>query len=233
MGKQGHKVTSFAKQPKVVAAGIQVKLEDISTDTAFSGWREIDEERIAELKGEFRAGRYGLNIFRNPRLLKECTGLNSMMDPSGKVLVDDGLSTAMALSSLHADWIAAGQPEETQSKTAAADSAGTGTDASHNAPRISDDAVMWDSRVIEVFLNGIIVDFVAYPEDDRDLRIQYNSGIHDEESNKYSETSLVRASGFNIRHICSFVPSCAYTITHARSFKEADSQCYVSNRVVN
>ena len=133
MGKQGHKVTNYAKQPVVVAPSVRTKLEDISTDSNFSGWRSVDEDRIAELKAEFSAGRYGLNIFRNPRLLKDCTKSQNTLDPSGQILIDDGLSTALALSSLSAEWVAAGQPEESSSASVREASSSTNPAGSHAA----------------------------------------------------------------------------------------------------
>ena len=95
------------------------------------------------------------------------------------------------------EWTAAGQPEQSTSNSTQVDGSGaasSGSQALWQSPAATDDAVMWDARVIDVFLNGISVDFIAYPEDDRDLRVQYNSGIHDDESNKYRETSLVGLS---------------------------------------
>jgi len=216
MGKLGHKVTNYAKQPTVVAASVRTKLDDISTDGDFSGWRSADEDRIAELKAEFSAGRYGLNIFRNPRLLKDCTKSQNTLDPSGRILIDDGLSTALALSSLSVEWEAAGRPEECTSAVAPAASSSANPTGSHAAgqvwqsPAAPDDVIMWDAQIIDIFLNGLLVDFVAYPEDDRDLRTQYNSGIHDEESNKYSETSLVRilVASFIHSHRCFYHARC-------------------------
>ena len=59
-----------------------------------SGWRDVDEERIHDLKTSFRGGKYGLTVTSGIWILAKT-------DPDGERLIDDGRSAVGALRQLH------------------------------------------------------------------------------------------------------------------------------------
>lgn len=89
-------------------------------DPAVSGWRDKDEDRIQELVELFRApGNYNTGLLRGPRALYHSHEDRPMLDSSGHMLLDDGLSTVCALQTLQAEW------EVAQAKTCEDDEVGT------------------------------------------------------------------------------------------------------------
>jgi hypothetical protein len=73
-------------------------LEDISVDPKFSGWRSIDEERVAELAEILKGGQIGMNIFGGIVLVKGITDVNGLR------VIDDGLSSVLAWKGLKKEW---------------------------------------------------------------------------------------------------------------------------------
>ena len=100
-------------------------------------------------------------------------------------MVDDGLHTCVALAKKMRDyeaWVQAGSKE-----------------SSGDAP----DDIMWDQLLLDTLKDGLVVDWVQYPEEDRDVRVCWNTHVHDEDSNRYSPTSLwqkLQAAALHWRH---------------------------------
>lgn len=81
---------SSNKAPAIALERVRVALDDISVSRPASGWRDIDEGRVREIKSLCYRGQLSLNIFGGVVLLDGVT------DVDGKRIVDDGLSTILA-----------------------------------------------------------------------------------------------------------------------------------------
>ena len=66
--KSERKIVKQLAVPLVVSKSEVVKLEDISTADD-SGWRDVDRERVDELKEIFMRGDYGQNILGGPMIV--------------------------------------------------------------------------------------------------------------------------------------------------------------------
>ncbi len=142
--------------PKAEAVGpqfvrnAQVKLVDINVDSVQTGHRSRDLEQIECLKNKFLGGEFGRTVACGVQLLED--------EENGKKLLDDGLSTVIALQQIQ---------EEYWRKDA---------DAKPNGD-------LWDSQLVDIFQNGLVVKIVAYPENsDREVREAWNIAKHDKES---------------------------------------------------
>lgn len=100
----------------------------------------------------------------------------SMVDDEGKMIIDDGLSTFVALSrtlAKYEEWKANGKT--VLEKDLAVD---------------SNEATIWSPCLLDALESGVVVDYVEYPDQDRDVRVCWNTHVHDAESNRFSATSL-------------------------------------------
>ena len=48
--------------PKIIQSSVSVAITDVSLDVS-SGWRDLNQKRVDELKQAFLDGEYGLNVF--------------------------------------------------------------------------------------------------------------------------------------------------------------------------
>ncbi len=152
------------KAPELDLERKRVPLEDISVVRPLSGWRDVDNSRVEEVKTLCYQGQLSMNIFGGVVLLKGST------DTDGKQLVDDGLSTILAWVQMKAEF---GEDPENSPST---EPGGGGA---------------WDPKVIEVFNLGLIVSQSTYEDNtDVSLREAWNAAKHDEENNRYRPTSL-------------------------------------------
>ena len=46
-----------------------IKLKDLCKDVAFSGWRDVDQERVAELVEKFCNGEFGMAVMCNVQVM--------------------------------------------------------------------------------------------------------------------------------------------------------------------
>ena len=76
-----------------------------------SGWRPHDVSRQQEIKTDLMNGKYGHSILRDPQLLKSARDSRYLLDPSGLILVGDGLQYISALKFIQKDWEQAGKPD--------------------------------------------------------------------------------------------------------------------------
>ena len=133
-----------AGRPEVLRNAI-VDLRSLSVDDPQTGWRAPCQERVAALTADFKAGNFGLTVACGVAILdKEGKG--------GKKLVDDGLSTVMALLACQAFFT--GKPD---------------VEAPHNLEDIFNLGLV--AKVVEYIDN-----------DNRDARECWNVARHDEES---------------------------------------------------
>ena len=84
--REGNRAPKELTREKLLATQLSVKRPE-------SGWRDLDDERIDALKANFRDGQWGMNIMAGISVL-------SGTDCDGNRLVDDGLSTVVALQAL-------------------------------------------------------------------------------------------------------------------------------------
>ena len=157
-------VDSGGRPPKFINRGIPIMLDTISVGEQ-SGWRPHDVSRQQEIKADLMHGKYGHSILRDPQLLKSARDSRYLLDPSGLILVGDGLQFISALKSIQKDWQTAGQPD-------ARSQAGDETEAGE----------FFDSRVIEIFVKGLVCDVVAFDTDEPLLRLTWYASTHDEEN---------------------------------------------------
>ncbi len=89
-----------------------------------------------------------------------CIDGKPKLSVDGLRVVDDGLSTVCACSELAEEHKA-------------------------NAEEFA-----WPQSLLDIFAKGLPIDEAEYPVDDRDVRVSWNAMVHDEESNRYSPTSI-------------------------------------------
>ena len=143
--------------------------ECISSDSPSTGHRDPDPEQVDCLKAKFLDGEFGRTIACGVQLLDS--------EDNGRKLIDDGLSTVLALKAI----------KEGAFKT-----------DSIKRP----DGQPWGPMLTEIFNAGLPVRVVAYPDDgDRDARQAWNIAKHDREqvsvawSTVYSKVAAARHSG--------------------------------------
>ena len=113
---------------------------------------------MKELYDLFLAGQFGQSVSVGVQVL-------AAEDSHGKKLIDDGLSTILALSDARAEW--AKDSDETPA------------------------GEVWDPQLVEIFKEGLIVKEVKYPDDeDGEMRFQWNVGKHDQEINTVRWSSV-------------------------------------------
>ena len=153
--------TKALAAPKVVVASMTVAIEDVSL-AEDSGWREIDQARVAELRQSFEGGQYGMNLLKKPSLLQESGQRLTCKDTLLKLA--DGKHTFQALSDIkkHYDSLAENQ-RECQGYT---------------------------HHLIQALTVGVDVSVLEFEEWDDDVTLAWAVTIHDTESNKYKPTSL-------------------------------------------
>lgn len=149
--------------PKFLRNAI-VDLDSLSVDDPNTGWRTHCQERVAALTADFKAGNFGLTV---------ACGV-TILDTEGKdekKLIDDGVSTVMALLACRAFF--AGQPDDVQ--------------VPHN--------------LSDIFDNGLAVKVVEYSDnDDREARECWNVARHDEESFTVRWSSVHQKVSSALRH---------------------------------
>ena len=130
--------------PKFLRNAI-IGLDCLSVDDPNTGWRTTCQERVAALTADFKAGNFGLTVACGVTILDK-------EGNDGKKLIDDGVSTVMALLACQAFF--AGQPD---------------VEVPHNLADIFDNGLT--VKVVEYSDN-----------DDREARECWNVARNDEES---------------------------------------------------
>lgn len=100
--KKARKESQSRHGPQFVRNAI-IKLSDLSTNDPATGWREPSDARVEVLKGEFLAGNFGMTVACGVTVLEK-------EDADGKKLIDDGVSTVLALVTCQAYF--AGETEQ-------------------------------------------------------------------------------------------------------------------------
>ena len=132
-----------------------VQLTSLSVDDPVTGWRPVDQERVAFLVNEFKSGQFGLTVACGVTILETEAS-------DGKKIIDDGVSTVKALLACK-DFFYAEQQE--------------GLEPEEN------DATPIPKNLAAVFEHGLEVKVIKYTDDDdREARICWNVARHDEES---------------------------------------------------
>lgn len=149
-----------------------VAVSEISV-SADSGWREVNDGRVKELKDHFRSGMYGIGLLRRPSIVQAHGSLKKGAD--GNFLLLDGKHTIVALGQLKAEYDEA--------------TAGHGGDDDVATAAVTD--VGWSAVLIQALTVGVCVDVVEFDDDDEDLRVAYCAQLHDEAVNKFRPTSLL------------------------------------------
>ena len=144
----------------VMGPSIMMPLAGLSVDPS-SGWRKSQDSVIRHFVTIFQES-FGQSILGGVKVLSaDRTFKEYRMDPSGKVLIDDGLSTVTALHQLESLVIA-------------------GTLLPENLCEPLQAALK----------NGITVTPVYYENDDRLSRLTWQTAAHGEENNKYLSSTL-------------------------------------------
>ena len=132
-----------------------------------SGWRESRSGRKQELIGNFLAGRFKQSLFGEVCLLRKT-------DEDDKFVVDDGMATLGAMWFLEDKW----------RENGGEDPSGNGGEDPNGAP--------WHANLVEVFQNGMPVQWLEYEDDALQIRKLWNIGKHDAENNKFDATSIAQ-----------------------------------------
>ena len=132
-----------------------------------SGWRESRPGRKQELIDNFLAGRFKQSLFGEVCLLRKT-------DEDDKFVVDDGMATLGAMWFLEDKW----------RENGGEDPSGNGGEDPNGAP--------WHANLVEVFKNGMPVQWLEYEDDALQIRKLWNIGKHDAENNKFDATSIAQ-----------------------------------------
>ena len=143
---------------------IVVDLAEISVDQD-SGWRDLNDARVSELKACFERGEYGQNLLRKPSVLQFAGGKLKCKD--GLLRLADGKNTVRALQELK-----------------------QAHDAKRNDALEASDATVYSEALMKVLTEGLSVTVLEFPEFDDDVAFAWAAGIHDIDNNKFQATSL-------------------------------------------
>eukprot|EP00439_Symbiodinium_sp_Y106_P021455 s9123_g2.t1 len=146
--------------PDIVRRGVRVSVVDLSTDPELSGWRPLDARRLEELKASVLVMKLNQSIMRDPQCVVDSEG-KVLTDHKGLALIGDGMHFVKVLQLLHAELQEGSREESSLS-----------------------------GRLLDCLQNGIYVDHVVFPEQDRLHRIIWYTHCHDEEENKFKSSSL-------------------------------------------
>ena len=153
-----------------------------------SGWRELDEQRVAELTQAFKQGDFGQTTLSAPTALggrkkdsEEMKLLESSVD--GKYRLNNGKSTIAALQQLKKERAAAIAEATAEAMVGSTDSA---------------EPEWATGRLLRVLKEGLRMDVVVYQAESTDsadgsdplLLMAVNAMQHDADQNKYRVTSL-------------------------------------------
>jgi hypothetical protein len=135
-----------------------IALDSISSDGLATGWREVDDDRVQVLTTMFLQGAFGQSVTCGVQIMDK-------EDTDGRKLIDDGVSTVLALRRCHAAYQA---NKET-----------------------TPEGDVWPQSLMSIFSSGLHVRVVAYEDDDdREVREAWNTAKHDEESNTIRWSTL-------------------------------------------
>ena len=178
--------------PTVVRTEV-VLLEDISVEED-SGWRPICETMVKTLMAMFRAGDYGSGILTIPSILL-IDGTFAPSTRDGRFRLNNGKSTITALKRLELEFRAI--PTASPTEACPQDAVNASTEACPQAvvnasteacPHNTD--TNWPANLVNMFENGVRVDWVRLASNDADLHFAWNAMIHDADVNKYSVTTI-------------------------------------------
>ena len=150
---------------------ITLSLEDISIADD-SGWRPIDDTRVAELKNAFLRGEYGQNLLRKPSVL--LSNNVPVMSRDGLRRLADGKHTVAALQELQAQY---------RQALAASTKRTDGQES-------DDDEVIYTQPLLDVLERGLVVTVLEFKEWDEDVTVAWAVSIHDTDVNKFKASSL-------------------------------------------
>lgn len=119
-----------------------------------SGWRSLNDDRVAELLKEFLDGHYGMNVLKDP-MVRAVAG-EPKRSADYKVLLADGKHKVVALQRALAIYEDAEKCEDYE----------------------------WSDKLVEVFADGLNVTLMEFKEDDTDILLAYQTAAHDEAANQ-------------------------------------------------
>ena len=174
--------------PKTLEERQRFKIADVSI-TGDSGWRDVDTRRVNELKTDFLAGLFGVNILKRPMIL--CKHGKVCAAADGNAMILDGKHTFKALDDLRVLYEACSAMAE--DKEESSDPAMVGDTKA--------DEIMWSPLLIEAITIGVACDMVQFDDpDDVDAPIAYCVAAHDEAANKFKPSSVRDAVGVAHRY---------------------------------
>ena len=119
-----------------------------------SGWRSLNDDRVAELLKEFLDGHYGMNVLKDP-MVRAAAG-EPKRSADYKVVLADGKHKVVALQRALAIYEDAEKCEDYE----------------------------WSDKLVEVFADGPNVTLMEFKEDDTDILLAYQTAAHDEAANQ-------------------------------------------------
>ena len=136
---------------------VRVKLSELSVSAENTGWREIEPARVAELVEIFKGGGFGRSSSCGVSILEE-------EDSEGAKLIDDGVSTVLALLQCTRRY----EAEQLVKGPAGVPAAGSD----------------WGGLLVEIFETGLQVLKVEYPAEfrEREWRQAWNIEKHNEDT---------------------------------------------------
>ena len=188
--------------PKTLEERKRFKIADVSISDA-SGWRDVDARRVKELKTDFLAGLFGVNILKRPMIL--CKHGKVCLAPDGNAMILDGKHTFKAIGELTVTYkaslaMAEDWPFE-DDPAMAGDASGSVDPRPAMAGVAVAEEIMWSPLLIEAITEGVPCDMVQFDDpDDDDAPIAYCVAAHDEAANKYKPSSVRDAVGVANRY---------------------------------
>ena len=168
---------------------LYMPLEDISFGPD-SGWRTADEERKNELKVEFKAGNWNQTTL-------PCIAFQAKTDADGKWLIDDGLSSGMALFELATEYAQEKACHDEIVNIRKIPVQDLTDEVKQKFEALSEDVDVdfpanWPTNIVSIFTNGLKDHvFNKYADDSSHVRRLWNASKHAAENNTYRQTTIV------------------------------------------
>lgn len=174
------------QQASHVKAG-RVKLHEISI-AEDSSWRDLAPDHVESLKAVVLNGDYGSTTLAKPSLVLDQTGNEMISAIDGCYILNNGKQFIAALQALQPEYEKASEEVEKvlAAKAGAEGANGQNTEAAC-PPEGQED--LWPCWLVPdlrtAYKEGLIVDYVRYPSDDRLTHIAIQCLAHEQEQNLY------------------------------------------------
>ena len=173
---------------KKIAAAVWEKTERVTLNQISvaedSGWRDPADDHVEALKKIVLGGEFGSTTLAKPSLLMDTSGREVVSSCDGCYVINNGKQFIMALQQLETSF------KEAQAVVEAAKAVAEGSEAA--CP--PEEEQLWPAWLLpdlrKVYTDGLLVDWVRYPTDDRLTHIALQCLSHESEQNMYRVSTI-------------------------------------------